>query len=201
MKIWLQNLFPIDMVSMLPRFCNNDFQSVHGNKKRIMTPFTSKIVRVSDIPAITRHLRNNGKTIVFTNGCFDLIHAGHVSYLSAAAQLGDVLILGLNTDASVKLIKGEKRPVIRQEQRACVVAALQMVDYVVLFDAPDPLDLIETVCPDVLVKGADWPEDAIVGADFVTARGGRVARIDLEPGISTTTIIQRIGAVYFGVDS
>lgn len=161
----------------------------------------NKIVTFAQIAGIAGQLREAGKTIVFTNGCFDLVHAGHVKYLSAAADLGDVLILGLNSDTSVKKIKGEKRPVIHQKQRACVVAALQMVDYVVLFDAPDPLELIETVCPDVLVKGADWAEDAIVGADFVTARGGRVARIDLAPGISTTTIIQRIGALYYGTDS
>lgn len=164
----------------------------------MMKPFTDKIVSFPHIPAIAEQLRKDGKTIVFTNGCFDLVHAGHVSYLSAAADLGDVLILGLNTDASVRKIKGEKRPVIRQEDRASLVAALQMVDFVVLFDAPDPLDLIEAIRPDVLVKGADWPIDAIVGADSVTARGGRVARIDLVPGISTTTLIQRIGALYFG---
>jgi rfaE bifunctional protein nucleotidyltransferase chain/domain len=166
-----------------------------------MTSIAQKIVTVPDISSIADRLRKDGKAIVFTNGCFDLVHAGHVSYLSAAADLGDALILGLNTDASVKKIKGEKRPVISQGQRACVVAALQMVDYVVLFDAPDPLGLIETIRPDVLVKGADWPEHAIVGADFVKARGGRVARINLAPGISTTAIIQRIGAVYFGADS
>ncbi len=164
----------------------------------MMKSLTDKIVSFPDISAIAEQLRKDGKTIVFTNGCFDLVHAGHVSYLSAAAELGDVLILGLNTDTSVRKIKGEKRPVIRQEDRASVVAALQMVDYVVLFDAPDPLGLIERVRPDVLVKGADWPIDAIVGADFVTARGGRVARIDLAPGISTTAIIQRIGALYYG---
>jgi rfaE bifunctional protein nucleotidyltransferase chain/domain len=161
-----------------------------------MIPFVKKIVTFSDIAVIAEHLRGEGKTIVFTNGCFDLVHAGHVTYLSAAAELGDVLILGLNSDVSVKTIKGEKRPVINQDQRAIVVAALQMVDYVVLFDAPDPLTLIERICPDVLVKGADWAEHAIVGADVVKARGGRVARIDLAPGISTTTIIQRIGALY-----
>lgn len=166
-----------------------------------MAPVTNKIVSFPDISAIAEQLRKDGNTIVFTNGCFDLVHAGHVSYLSAAAELGDVLILGLNTDASVRKIKGEKRPVIRQEERALVVAAFQMVDYVVLFDAPDPLNLIETIHPDVLVKGADWPIEAIVGADFVTARGGRVARIDLAPGISTTTIIQRIGTLYFGTAS
>lgn len=161
-----------------------------------MTPFTKKIVTFSDMAAIAERLRAKGKTIVFTNGCFDLLHVGHVTYLSAAAELGDVLVLGLNSDVSVKKIKGEKRPVINQGQRASVVAALQMVDYVVLFDAPDPLTLIETVCPDVLVKGADWAEHAIIGADIVKAKGGRVARIDLAPGISTTAIIQRICALY-----
>jgi len=182
---------------MLHRFCNNEFTPYMGTKKD-MKPFTDKIVSFPKISAIAEQLRKDGKTIVFTNGCFDLVHAGHVSYLTAAADLGDILILGLNTDTSVRKIKGEKRPVIRQQERASVVAAFQMVDYVVLFDAPDPLDLIEGICPDVLVKGADWPIDAIVGADFVTGRGGRVARIDLAPGISTTTIIQRIGALYFG---
>ncbi len=161
-----------------------------------MTPFAKKIVDFSDIAVITEDLRTKGKTIVFTNGCFDLLHLGHVTYLSAAAELGDVLVIGLNSDMSVKTIKGEKRPVITQDQRASVVAALQMVDYVVLFDAPDPLTLIEAVCPDVLVKGADWTEDAIVGADVVKAKRGRVARIDLAPGISTTAIIQRICALY-----
>jgi rfaE bifunctional protein nucleotidyltransferase chain/domain len=165
-----------------------------------MTPLTRKIVSYSHVASLAERLKTDGKTIVFTNGCFDLLHVGHVKYLSAAAELGDVLILGLNSDASVKKIKGEKRPVINQEQRACVVAALQMVDYVVLFDAPDPLELIKAVCPDVLVKGADWAADAIVGADLVIAGGGKVARIDLAPDISTTTIIQRIGVLYYGAD-
>lgn len=160
-----------------------------------------KVVAFEDISSIVESLRKKGKTIVFTNGCFDLVHAGHVSYLSAAADLGDILILGLNTDTSVRTIKGEKRPVIGQEQRACVVAALEMVDYVVLFDAPDPKALIAAIRPDVLVKGADWPEHAIVGADVVKAGGGQVVRIDLAPGISTTAIIQRIGALYFGAPS
>lgn len=161
-----------------------------------MTPFDKKIVTFSGIAAIAERLRAEGKTIVFTNGCFDLLHVGHVTYLSAAAELGDVLVLGLNSDVSVKKIKGKKRPIINQDQRASVVAALEMVDYVVLFDGPDPLTLIERICPDVLVKGADWAENAIVGADVVKAGGGRVARIDLALGISTTAIIQRIRALY-----
>jgi D-glycero-beta-D-manno-heptose 1-phosphate adenylyltransferase len=158
----------------------------------------NKIISFADMAARAEQLRLAGKTIVFTNGCFDILHAGHVSYLAAAADLGDVLVVGLNSDGSVKTIKGDKRPVIREDQRACVVAALYMVDYVVLFDTPDPLSLICGIRPDILVKGADWPEHAIVGADFVKAGGGRVARIDLEPGISTTTIIERIGTLYYG---
>lgn len=157
-----------------------------------------KTVTFTDMAAMAGQLRAAGKKIVFTNGCFDILHAGHVSYLAAASALGDVLVLGLNSDVSVKKIKGEKRPVMGQVQRACVVGALYMVDHVVLFDTPDPLDLIQAICPDILVKGADWPEDAIVGADFVKSRGGQVVRIDLEPGISTTAIIQRIGALYYG---
>jgi D-glycero-beta-D-manno-heptose 1-phosphate adenylyltransferase len=166
-----------------------------------MTAPMDKMVSLKDMAVMAGQLRAEGKTIVFTNGCFDILHAGHVSYLAAAAALGDVMVLGLNSDVSVKKIKGEKRPVMGQAQRACVVGALYMVDHVVLFDAPDPLDLIEAICPDILVKGADWPEDAIVGADFVKSRGGRVVRVDLEPGVSTTAIIQRIGALYYGAAS
>ena len=157
-----------------------------------------KIVSFSEIKKFTQHYKKENKVIVFTNGCFDIIHAGHIKYLSAAAALGDILILGLNSDQSVKSIKGEKRPVINQVQRAQVVAALECIDHVVLFDEPDPGRLIETICPDVLVKGADWPEDQIIGADFVKQHGGRLARITLEPDISTTKIIERIGELYYG---
>ncbi len=157
-----------------------------------------KIASREEMKILSSQYRKEGKTVVFTNGCFDILHAGHVSYLAAAAGLGDVLVLGLNSDVSVKKIKGEKRPVIGQDHRARVVAALEAVTHVVLFDEPDPENLIRTVCPQILVKGADWPEDQIIGADFVKTRGGRVERVILEPDISTTTIIERIGRLYYG---
>lgn len=151
-----------------------------------------KILTRDQIQFLARDYRKAGKTIVFTNGCFDILHAGHVSYLAEAAGLGDVLVLGLNSDDSVRKIKGEKRPVIGQDQRSRVVAGLSSVTHVVLFDEPDPENLIRAVCPHILVKGADWSEDRIVGADFVKANGGRVERVILEPGISTTQIIEQI---------
>jgi len=157
-----------------------------------------KIVGFDEIKLLARGYRAAKKRIVFTNGCFDILHAGHVSYLAMAAALGDILVLGLNSDISVKKIKGEKRPVIGEVHRACVMSALEAVDHVVLFDDPDPGLLIETICPDILVKGADWPEDQIVGADFVKENGGCVERIVLEPDISTTKIIERIGRLYYG---
>jgi len=156
-----------------------------------------KIATFAEIRTISRKYRTAEKTIVFTNGCFDIIHAGHVKYLTHAASFGDILILGLNSDHSVKLIKGEKRPVIAQDHRSLVVSALSCIDHVVLFDEPDPMVLIETICPDVLVKGADWPEDQIIGADFVKRHGGRLERITIEADISTTKIIERIGDLYY----
>ncbi len=133
-----------------------------------------------------------GTRIVFTNGCFDLMHVGHVRYLEAARALGDWLIVGVNTDASVGRIKGSKRPIVEESDRLEVVAALHCVDYVVPFDTPDPLPLIRLVKPHVLVKGADWPLDRIVGAEEVRASGGTVARIALTPGRSTSMLIERI---------
>lgn len=157
-----------------------------------------KLVTLPEIKILSRQYKEAKKTIVFTNGCFDILHAGHVKYLTQAAEFGDILILGLNSDASVKSIKGEKRPVIGQDHRAIVIAALSCIDYIVLFDEPDPETLIETICPDVLVKGADWPEDQIVGADFVKQNKGRIERVALEPDLSTTKIIERIGELYYG---
>ncbi len=159
-----------------------------------------KIVTLDSIRQLTDQYRSSGKTIVFTNGCFDILHAGHVSYLARAKQWGDVLVLGLNSDASVRGIKGDRRPVIHEAQRACVAAALAVVDHVVLFDEPDPENLIHAVIPDILVKGADWPEDQIVGADFVKANGGRVERIVFEQDISTTGIIRRVGQLFYDAD-
>jgi rfaE bifunctional protein nucleotidyltransferase chain/domain len=136
--------------------------------------------------------RAAGARVVFTNGCFDLLHPGHVRYLEAARALGDVLVVGLNDDASVHRLKGPGRPILRATERAELLAALAAVDHVVVFAEDTPLALIETLAPDVLVKGADWAPDEIVGRDDVVSRGGRVERIDLLPGVSTTELIRRI---------
>ncbi len=136
--------------------------------------------------------RAQGKRIVFTNGCFDILHAGHVYYLKEARSLGDILIVGLNSDSSIRKIKGDDRPIIPQMDRAELLAALGCVDYVVIFDEPTPLRLIESIKPDVLVKGDDWKEEDIVGRDIVVGSGGKVVRIPLRKGISTTAIIRRI---------
>jgi rfaE bifunctional protein nucleotidyltransferase chain/domain len=133
-----------------------------------------------------------GKQLVFTNGCFDIVHLGHIDYLEKARNLGDRLILGLNTDASVSCIKGPLRPVVNEYARARLMAALEFVDAVTLFDEPTPLELIEAVQPDILVKGEDYSVANIVGADFVLGRGGRVETISLVPGYSTTKLIERI---------
>jgi rfaE bifunctional protein nucleotidyltransferase chain/domain len=140
----------------------------------------------------SRRLRRQGKTLVFTNGCFDILHAGHVRYLAAARAEGDALVVGLNSDASVAAIKGPARPINPQDQRAEVLAALACVDHVVIFDEPEPYNLIEALKPHVLVKGEDWPEDGIVGADLVKAGGGKVVRIPFTCQVSTSAIIERI---------
>jgi len=136
--------------------------------------------------------RAAGDRVVFTNGVFDLLHRGHAEYLEEARRLGDRLVVGVNGDASVRRLKGPERPIVGQRDRAALVAALACVDLVVVFDEDTPLSLIEAVAPDVLVKGADWAEDAIVGGDFVKARGGRVVRVALREGLSTRTLVQRI---------
>ncbi len=138
--------------------------------------------------------RAAGARMVFTNGCFDLLHPGHVRYLEAARALGDLLVVGLNADASVRRLKGPGRPILRLAERAEVVAGLAAVDHVVPFTDDTPRRLIEALAPDVLVKGADWAPDAIVGSELVLARGGRVERIDIVPGVSTTEIVRRIRA-------
>jgi D-beta-D-heptose 7-phosphate kinase/D-beta-D-heptose 1-phosphate adenosyltransferase len=138
--------------------------------------------------------RRDGTRVVFTNGCFDLVHAGHVRYLEAARALGDVLVVALNDDASVHRLKGAGRPILALAERAEVLAGLTAVDHLVAFAEDTPLALIEILQPDVLVKGADWAADDIVGRNVVLARGGRVERIDLAPGVSTSEIIRRIRA-------
>jgi rfaE bifunctional protein nucleotidyltransferase chain/domain len=156
----------------------------------------SKILKLSDLVKVLESLREAGKRIVFTNGCFDILHAGHVRYLAAARSKGDVLVLGLNSDVSVKSIKPENRPIVSQDQRAEVLAGLACVDYITIFDEPDPLALIQTIKPDVLIKGADWKETEIIGSDVVKLYGGKVIRIEVVPGISTSRIIQRILKLY-----
>ena len=136
--------------------------------------------------------RAAGDRVVFTNGVFDLIHPGHLRYLQHARSLGDLLIVGLNSDASVRRNKGAGRPINPEAERAEVLGALDCVDAVVLFDEDTPADIIHAIQPDILVKGADWPADQIVGRDTVEARGGRVVRVAIEQGYSTTTILERI---------
>jgi len=152
----------------------------------------SKIVELKDLVQIVNTLRVSGQRIVFTNGCFDIMHVGHIRYLTEAKSEGDVLIVGLNSDRSVKTIKPKNRPIVNQDQRAEVLAGLACVDYVTVFDESDPLELIKALRPDVLVKGADWEEKDIVGAEFIKAHKGKVVRVALVPDISTSQIIQRI---------
>jgi rfaE bifunctional protein nucleotidyltransferase chain/domain len=141
---------------------------------------------------LVNDLRASGKTIVFTNGVFDLLHIGHLRYLEEAKGLGDALLVGVNSDRSVRLLKGSGRPITAEGERAEVLAALTCVDGVVIFDEETPRDLIQAIQPDVLVKGSDWAEDAIVGRDIVEARGGRVVRVAIQPGHSTTNIVEKI---------
>ena len=142
--------------------------------------------------SLAARLHAVGKKIVFTNGVFDLLHPGHVRYLQQARQLGDALVVGLNSDRSVRANKGPERPITPEDERAEVLSALACVDAVVVFDEETPHDLIAAVQPDVLVKGADWAADAIVGRDIVEARGGRVVRVPVETGYSTTAIVRKI---------
>ena len=139
--------------------------------------------------------RAAGQTIVFTNGVFDLLHPGHVRYLQQARRLGDALIVGVNSDSSARRNKGTGRPVTPEAERAEILSALDCVDAVVIFDEDTPHAIIAALQPDVLVKGADWSEDAIVGRDIVEARGGRVVRVETEPGYSTSRIIDKIRLV------
>jgi D-beta-D-heptose 7-phosphate kinase/D-beta-D-heptose 1-phosphate adenosyltransferase len=136
--------------------------------------------------------RREGKRVVLTNGCFDLLHAGHLALLERARALGDLLIVALNSDASVRELKGEARPIVPEAERSELLASLEAVDRVVVYDEATPLALIEALLPDVLVKGADWAEAAIVGRDVVRAHGGRVVRVPLLAGRSTTSLLERI---------
>lgn len=145
----------------------------------------------SDLPSLYEAVQNHklsGRSIVFTNGCFDLLHAGHVEYLERAAQLGDVLIVAINSDASVRELKGPHRPIQQEEDRTKIIASLESVDHVALFYEPTPLKLIEQILPDFLVKGGDWSTEQIVGNEVVISNGGSVISLPFTPGRSTTNI-------------
>jgi ADP-heptose synthase, bifunctional sugar kinase/adenylyltransferase len=153
------------------------------------------IVELEELLELLEQVRGK-KKIVFTNGCFDILHAGHADYLNKAKSLGDILVVGINSDASVRRIKGEKRPILPQQMRAYLLDNLKPVDYVVIFEEDTPLELIEAIKPDVLVKGADWDLERIVGADFVLSYGGKVERIAFSFDISTTKVIERVLGLY-----
>jgi rfaE bifunctional protein nucleotidyltransferase chain/domain len=155
-----------------------------------------KIKKIKPMKSIIARLKARGKKVVFTNGCFDILHVGHIRYLKKAKKQGDILVIGLNTDRSVKQIKGEERPIVPEKERAEVLSALEFVDYVVLFDEPDPFLLIESLKPNVLVKGADWPKNKIIGREIMEKTGGRVVRVPLVRGASSTGVIEKIIRVY-----
>jgi len=152
----------------------------------------NKIIPRDEIAGLAAKWRESGDKIVFTNGCFDLIHRGHIEYLSRAADLSQRMIVGLNTDASVSRLKGKDRPVVDEESRAILMGAFEFVDAVVYFDDDTPYELIKEIQPDILVKGSDYKIEEIIGYDIVLARGGAVETINLVEGFSTTTLIERI---------
>ena len=157
-----------------------------------MSDATGKVLNWQKITDVVKSLRINKKKIVFTNGCFDVIHVGHIRYLRQARALGDVLVVGLNSDSSVRLVKGEHRPIIPEEERAEVLAALEFVDYVVIFTEETPTHLIKLIRPDILVKGGDWSIDKIVGREVVEEYGGIVMPLPFHPGKSSSDIIEKI---------
>jgi len=159
---------------------------------RSRRPAQRKIKSASALAQVVRRAKSRGLTVVFTNGCYDLLHAGHVSLLERAKQYGDRLIVAINSDRSVRALKGSHRPVVSEHDRALLLAAFEHVDYVTVFDEPTPQRLIERLQPDVLIKGADWGPGKIVGRDVVEKGGGRVVRIPLLKGYSTSGLIERI---------
>lgn len=153
---------------------------------------SDKLKNLAELTAIAARARKDGKIVVFTNGCFDLLHRGHVHMLRQAKAGGDILIVGINSDRSVHSIKGPERPILPQIDRIELIAAMEMVDYVIVFDEPDPYKLIAAIKPNLLAKGGDWSADQIIGADVVEREGGRVAVIPYLQDSSTTEIIERI---------
>lgn len=158
----------------------------------IQDTLLKKIISSSDLPAQLAYWKFHQKKIVFTNGCFDILHAGHIDYLSKAADLGHILVIGLNTDSSVQRLKGPQRPINNQQARATVLASLFFVSAVILFDEDTPYELIKTIQPDILVKGSDYNAEDIVGYDIVTAKGGKVVTLDFLTGYSTSSIIEKL---------
>ncbi len=177
----------LDKIQSLRAFFNSSIPKGIWN-----FPLETKIIDLENAKKRISFMKKAGQRVVFTNGCFDILHAGHVSYLRKARAFGDVLVVGLNSDESIRRIKGPSRPVNRESERAKVLSALSFVDIIVIFSEDTPERLIHEIEPDVLVKGADWEEENIVGADFVKARGGSVKRIAFEEKVSTTGIIGRI---------
>jgi len=151
-----------------------------------------KIIPRKDLGILIRKIRKQGLSIVFTNGCFDIIHKGHIKYLSEAADKGDILIVGLNSDDSVKRLKGKNRPVLDQESRADTLAAFSFIDYIILFNEDTPFRIIEIIRPDVLIKGGDYNPENIVGYDIVKSSGGKIITIPLVKGYSTSSIISKL---------
>ncbi len=153
-----------------------------------------KVVSLPELLEVRRRLKKEGKRVVFTNGCFDILHRGHVDYLMKARAMGDVLVVGLNTDASVRNLKGQDRPIVEQDDRAHVLASLQAVDFVCFFEEDTPIEIIRALIPDVLVKGADWAVTEVVGKDIVEQAGGSVQTIEFLPNRSTSGLIRKIRA-------
>ena len=151
-----------------------------------------KLLNLTELKQRVQHLKNEGRKIVFTNGCFDLIHPGHIKYLEAARLLGDVLIVGLNSDRSVQELKGPSRPILSESERAIILSGLESVNFVVIFDESTPLQLICSILPEVLVKGGDWGLHEIVGRKEVEENGGKVMALPYETGYSTSQIVERI---------
>ena len=160
------------------------------------TVLSPNVLPLAALRAERERLRKAGKKVVFTNGCFDLLHPGHVRYLQQARALGDALIVALNSDRSVRELKGDNRPILREDERAEVMAALACVDYVTIFDEPTPREIIAALLPDILVKGGDWGVDQIVGREEVEASGGQVMSLPFVDGCSTSDVIERIARRY-----
>jgi rfaE bifunctional protein nucleotidyltransferase chain/domain len=158
-----------------------------------MEKYRLKIRELPDAKKEVERLRSKNKKIVFTNGCFDILHIGHARYLYAAREMGDFLIVAMNSDRSVKAIKGSDRPIMNQSERSEMLASLECVDMVIIFDEDSPMEVIRHLMPDILVKGGDWKEEDIIGADVVRAAGGQIRTIPYIRGYSTSGIIKRIG--------